>query len=126
LDARVYLGNSGTNDVAKLITIGTPGSPLCDLNNICIPAVYDIRHGPPNTQSGRNGYTQFYTRAGNWAPFISSNCPQQDSLLIDEEEILTLVSLEYALMMNLYGYQVLKHKGTPITLHILLIVIQIF
>lgn len=79
MDARVYLGNSGTTDDARLITIGTPGSPLCDLNNIYIPAVYDILQllnlGEMDTPNFILGPTTGH-----------HNCPQQDWLLIEEEE----------------------------------------
>jgi pimeloyl-ACP methyl ester carboxylesterase len=69
LDARVYLAN-GTQDVANLIMIGTPnaGSPLAENNNICAPAVYDLKPGAPDTKVKMNPNTKYYTIAGDWNP----------------------------------------------------------
>ncbi len=46
LDARVYLANN-TQDVTNLIMIATPnaGSPLAENNDVCAPAVYDLKPG---------------------------------------------------------------------------------
>jgi MFS family permease len=43
LDARVYLAESGTHDVANLIMIGTPnaGAPLATADDSCKPAVFN-------------------------------------------------------------------------------------
>jgi pimeloyl-ACP methyl ester carboxylesterase len=72
LDARVYLANNLLNDdVENLIMIGTPnaGSPLAFSNNLCSPAVFDIRPGAPATMAARNQHTNYYTIAGDWNPF---------------------------------------------------------
>jgi pimeloyl-ACP methyl ester carboxylesterase len=71
LDARVYLANSNSQDVANLIMIGTPnaGSPVATTNNICWPAIVDIRPGAPATMAARNQHTNYYTIAGDWNPF---------------------------------------------------------
>jgi hypothetical protein len=69
LDSRVYL-TSGTDDVANLIMIGTPnlGSPLALLNNLCAPAVWDLRPGASVHDAPRNINTNYYTISGNWLP----------------------------------------------------------
>lgn len=74
LDARMYLGNS-TQDVANLIMIGTPnaGSPLAENNEVCAPAVYDLRPGAADTKVKENPNTQYYTIAGDWNP-DAGNC----------------------------------------------------
>ncbi len=71
LDARVYLGSDLSNDdIANLIMIGTPnaGSPLASMNNMCRPAIYDLRPGSPATNVERNNNTKYYTIAGDWTP----------------------------------------------------------
>ena len=74
LDARVYLANN-TQDVGNLIMIGTPnaGSPLAENNEMCAPAVYDIRPGAPSTKVEQNQNTNYYTIAGDWKP-EAGNC----------------------------------------------------
>src|ERR671913_1123896 len=74
LDARVYLANN-TQDVANLIMIGTPnaGSPLAENNEVCAPAVYDLKPGAPDTKVKENQNTQYYTIAGDWNP-DAGNC----------------------------------------------------
>ena len=74
LDARMYLGNS-TQDVANLIMIGTPnaGSPLAVNNEVCAPAVYDLRPGAADTKVKENPNTKYYTIAGDWNP-DTGNC----------------------------------------------------
>lgn len=74
LDARMYLGNS-TQDVANLIMIGTPnaGSPLAENNEVCTPAVYDLRPGAADTKVKENPNTKYYTIAGDWNP-DAGNC----------------------------------------------------
>ena len=74
LDARVYLANN-TQEVANLIMIGTPnaGSPLAENNEMCAPAVYDLRPGSPSTVVEQNQNTNYYTIAGDWKP-ESGNC----------------------------------------------------
>ncbi|MGC1134208.1 MAG: hypothetical protein WA941_15385 [Nitrososphaeraceae archaeon] len=82
LDAREYLDNLGTNDVANLIMIGTPnaGSLLAYSNNYCAPAVYDIRPGSDATEAPENNNTNHYTIAGDWNPSLMHNCPPVDNL----------------------------------------------
>jgi pimeloyl-ACP methyl ester carboxylesterase len=74
LDARVYLAN-GTQDVSNLIMIGTPnaGSPLAENNDICAPAIYDLKPGAPDTKVKINQNTKYYTIAGDWNP-NAGNC----------------------------------------------------
>jgi pimeloyl-ACP methyl ester carboxylesterase len=74
LDARMYLGNS-TQDVANLIMIGTPnaGSPLAVNNDVCTPAIYDLKPGAPDTKVKENPNTKYYTIAGDWNP-DTGNC----------------------------------------------------
>lgn len=74
LDARVYLANN-TKDVANLIMIGTPnaGSPLAENNDICAPAVYDLKPGAPDTTVKMNPNVKYYTIAGDWNP-SNGNC----------------------------------------------------
>ena len=74
LDARVYLANN-TQDVANLIMIATPnaGSPLAENNDVCAPAVYDLRPGAPSTKVEQNQNTNYYTIAGDWKP-EAGNC----------------------------------------------------
>jgi pimeloyl-ACP methyl ester carboxylesterase len=74
LDARVYLA-SGAQDVANLIMIGTPnsGSPIAQNNNLCAPAIYDLKPGAPDTKVKMNPNTRYYTIAGDWNP-NSGNC----------------------------------------------------
>jgi uncharacterized alpha/beta hydrolase family protein len=74
LDARVYLSN-GTKDVANLIMIGTPnaGSPIAENNNICTPAIYDLKPGAADTKVKLNPNTKYYTIAGDWDP-KKGNC----------------------------------------------------
>ncbi|HSF51309.1 MAG TPA: alpha/beta hydrolase [Nitrososphaeraceae archaeon] len=83
LDARLYLANNTLNtDVANLIMIGTPnaGSPLANTNNICLPAVEDLRPGAKPTKAEENNNTEYYTIAGDWNPFLLVNCPQLEWL----------------------------------------------
>jgi pimeloyl-ACP methyl ester carboxylesterase len=86
LDARVYLAQSGTHDVANLIMIGTPngGDPLANeaasyspflnfLNFYCTPALYDIEIGADDTNAQQNQNTNYYTIYGDWNPSLP--CP---------------------------------------------------
>jgi hypothetical protein len=75
LDARVYLANSGTADVANLIMIGTPnaGGPLADLFNNsdpCTPAIHDLMTNAPDTRVSEDTHTNYYTIAGECLPFL--------------------------------------------------------
>ena len=74
LDARVYLANN-TQDVANLIMIATPnaGSPLAENNDMCAPAVYDLKPGSPSTEVAKNQNTNYFTIAGDWKP-EAGNC----------------------------------------------------
>ena len=74
LDARVYLANN-TQDVANLIMIGTPnaGSPLAENNDVCAPAIYDLKPDSPSTKVEQNKNTKYYTIAGDWKP-EAGNC----------------------------------------------------
>jgi pimeloyl-ACP methyl ester carboxylesterase len=91
LDARVYLAQSGTQDVANLVMIGTPngGDPLAnnaaDLANFftfydwtnffCRPALYDLEVGASDTNAAENLNTNYYTIYGDWNPSLVRNCP---------------------------------------------------
>lgn len=70
LDARVYLANNTTKDVANLVMIGTPnaGSPLAESCEVGTPAVYDLRPGAAATEVNMNPNTKYYTIAGDWNP----------------------------------------------------------
>lgn len=74
LDARMYLANN-TQDIANLIMIGTPnsGSPLAENNDVCAPAVYDLKPDAPSTKVEQNKNTKYFTIAGDWKP-ESGNC----------------------------------------------------
>ena len=74
LDARVYLANN-TQDVANVIMIGTPnaGSPLAENNDVCTPAIYDLKPDSPSTKVEQNKNTKYYTIAGDWKP-EAGNC----------------------------------------------------
>jgi pimeloyl-ACP methyl ester carboxylesterase len=68
LDARVYLANIRTTNVANLIMIGTPnaGDVLAnfDLTDPCKPAVFDLQVGASDTMATQNHNTNYYTIAG--------------------------------------------------------------
>jgi pimeloyl-ACP methyl ester carboxylesterase len=86
LDARVYLAESQTLDVANLIMIGTPnrGSPLADFiayfislipwfdlsSFFCTPALDDWKTDAPDTQVTENLHTSYYTIYGDWNPLL--------------------------------------------------------
>jgi hypothetical protein len=86
LDARVYLAQNPTCDVANLIMIGTPngGSPLADFTTysnllnpwlyyttfFCTPALYDLETGASDTRVRENPYTNYYTIYGDWKPSL--------------------------------------------------------
>jgi hypothetical protein len=84
LDARTYLAdNTSNNNVANLIMIGTPnsGSALARLNDLCSPAILDIRPGSDATKSKMNNNTRYFTIAGDWTPSLSTpdpNCSAKD------------------------------------------------
>jgi len=77
LDARVYLANTNTPDVANLIMIGTPnaGGLGADFNffDSCIPAAGDLTSNAPDTKAVPNMHTNYYTIAGICWPFPVPN-----------------------------------------------------
>jgi uncharacterized alpha/beta hydrolase family protein len=75
LDARVFLDITDTKDVANLIMIGTPnaGSPAAETNDVCTPAVFDLRPGANATKAAMNPNTKYYTIAGDWMPLTQGN-----------------------------------------------------
>jgi triacylglycerol lipase len=101
LDARVYLANSRTRDVANLIMIGTPngGNPLANellaaaaktasiflpgfelfINSSCRPALDNLATGADATKTMENESTKYYTIYGDWNPSLP--CP-----LIEHED----------------------------------------
>jgi uncharacterized alpha/beta hydrolase family protein len=91
LDARVFLDNTDTKDVANLIMIGTPnaGSPVAETNYACAPAVYDMRLGANATKAVINPNTKYYTIAGNWMPLTQGNLmiPGNDDGLVPVESV---------------------------------------
>ena len=86
LDARVYLAENQTLDVANLIMIGTPngGSPLADFISyfislipwfdlsyfFCTPALDDWKTDAQATRVRENPHTNYYTIYGNWNPLL--------------------------------------------------------
>lgn len=86
LDARVYLAENQTLDVANLVMTGTPnrGSPLADFiayfislirwfdlsSFFCTPSLYDWKTDAPDTQVRENPHTSYYTIYGDWNPFL--------------------------------------------------------
>jgi pimeloyl-ACP methyl ester carboxylesterase len=114
LDARVYLAESGSHDVANLIMIGTPnaGAPLASAFDTCTPAVLDFKHHAADTKTPPNPYTRYYTIAGDWNPTFSSNCPQQFSedhliLVMKTPDSSNSMAQKYLMMVE-YPYQVLN------------------
>jgi len=91
LDARVFLDITDTKDVANLIMIGTPnaGSPVAETNDVCAPAVYDLRLGANATKAVVNPNTKYYTIAGDWMPLTQGNLliPGNDDGLIPVESV---------------------------------------
>jgi Palmitoyl protein thioesterase len=99
LDARVYLDQSGTHDVANLIMIGTPngGDVLADdmssfaifafsdwENFFCTPALYDLTTYADDISAQENTHTNYYTIYGDWNPSLPKiNCPAVYSHGID-------------------------------------------
>lgn len=68
LDAREYLADTNTPDVANLIMIGTPnnGDILANINlfDTCTPAASDLQVGAADTMAHQNTHTKYYTIAG--------------------------------------------------------------
>jgi len=74
LDARVYLANTQTSDVANAVMIGTPnaGSPLAHIfhnSDPCKPHVEDLWTTAADTTAEQNTNTICYTIAGECLPF---------------------------------------------------------
>jgi pimeloyl-ACP methyl ester carboxylesterase len=74
LDARVYLA-TGTDDIANLIMIGTPnaGSQAAGINNVCAPAIDDLRPRAKATKAEMNPNTKYYTITDDWMPLNQGN-----------------------------------------------------
>jgi triacylglycerol lipase len=99
LDARVFLANSSysaNTAVANLIMIGTAnaGSPLANTNDICSPAVQDLRPGAADTKAERNQNTNYYTIYGDWNPSLLMNCPQKEWLPVATTGYFELIGKE--------------------------------
>lgn len=86
LDARVYLANTGTTDVANLIMIGTAnaGSVLADFpfSDGCTPAILDLRTDAPDTNVPENTNTHYFTIAGECLSYYSNIIPGPDDGLV--------------------------------------------
>jgi pimeloyl-ACP methyl ester carboxylesterase len=86
LDARVFLADSNTQDVANLIMIGTPnnGSPAAEFSSICKPAIDDLKPGANSTKAKMNPSTKYYTISGDWTPLTEGNplIPGKDDGLV--------------------------------------------
>jgi pimeloyl-ACP methyl ester carboxylesterase len=102
LDARVYLANTGTADVANLIMIGTPnaGSILADFAifdffpDICIPALFDLRTGASAMNAAQNANTNYFTIASEcFFIYTSGIIPGSDDGVV---AVSTVESLPYA------------------------------
>src|ERR687897_3795962 len=103
LDARVYLANNTTKDVANLVMIGTPnaGSPLAESCEVGTPGVYDLRPGAAATEVNMNPNTKYYTIAGDWDPqsenyqlFFSFEQAGFSSLSIPNDGMVSISSVE--------------------------------
>jgi hypothetical protein len=70
--------NLSKTDIANLIMIGTPnaGSPLAYVNELCSPAIFDIRPKSDPTKATMNHNTRYYTIAGVWTPAFIANWNQ--------------------------------------------------
>jgi pimeloyl-ACP methyl ester carboxylesterase len=95
LDARVYLANTGTQDVANLIMLGTPnaGSVLADFgySDGCKPAILDLRTDAPDTMVPPNTNTRYFTIAGECFVWYYSNIiPGPDDGLVDVSSVESL------------------------------------
>jgi pimeloyl-ACP methyl ester carboxylesterase len=87
LDARVYLANTGTPDVANLIMLGTPnaGSVLADFpySDGCSPAILDLRTDAPDTKVPPNTNTRYFSIAGEcFVWYYSNTIPGPDDGLV--------------------------------------------
>ncbi|HEY7573343.1 MAG TPA: hypothetical protein VH796_18445 [Nitrososphaeraceae archaeon] len=106
LDARVYLANSDTHDVANLIMIGTPngGNPLANelmaaaaktvsiflpgfdlvINSSCRPALDNLAIGADATKAMENESTNYYTIYGDWNPTLPCPLTEHEDQLYQE------------------------------------------
>ena len=91
LDARVFLDITDTKDIANLIMIGTPnaGSPVAETNDVCAPAIFDLRPGANATKAVINPNTKYYSIAGDWMPLTQGNLliPGNDDGLVPVESV---------------------------------------
>jgi triacylglycerol lipase len=91
LDARIFLDITDTKDIANLIMIGTPnaGSIVAETNNVCSPAVFDMRPGANATKAVINPNTKYYTIAGDWMPLTHGNpmIPGNDDGLVPVDSV---------------------------------------
>jgi len=89
LDARKYLGDTNTNDVANLIMIGTPnkGGLGADVNffDRCTPAANDLTSFNAYNIADRNWHTNYYTIAG-----ICSLWPEPNDGFVAESSVESL------------------------------------
>jgi pimeloyl-ACP methyl ester carboxylesterase len=118
LDARVYLAQTGTHDVANLVMIGTPngGDILANdvaaavsfpftpdwYNMFCRPALYDLKIGADATTSAENNNTKYYTIYGDWSP--TDYCPQPPAYSLGRWAGLDWPELEKEGYYNLNGF----------------------
>jgi pimeloyl-ACP methyl ester carboxylesterase len=115
LDARVYLAENQTLDVANLIMIGTPnrGSPLADFiayfislipwfdlsSFFCTPALYDWKTDAPDTRVTENPHTSYYTIYGNWNPLLPCGHGESEGIVYP--------------ILNFIGYTILNFGHVP-------------
>jgi pimeloyl-ACP methyl ester carboxylesterase len=94
LDARVYLANTGTTDVANLIMIGTAnaGSVLADFpfSDGCTPAILDLRTDAPDTNVPENTNTHYFTIAGECLSYYGNIIPGPDDGLVSVSSVESL------------------------------------
>jgi hypothetical protein len=115
LDARVYLAENQTLDVANLIMIGTPnrGSPLADFIDyfislipssnsssfFCTPALYDWETDAEATQVRENPHTSYYTIYGDWNPLLPCGHGGSEGIVYT--------------ILNFIGYTILNFGHVP-------------
>ena len=115
LDARVYLAESQTLDVANLIMIGTPngGSPLADFitsfislipssnssSFFCTPALYDWKTDAQATRVRENPHTSYHTIHGNWNPLLPCGHGGSKGIVYT--------------ILNFIGYTILNFENVP-------------
>ena len=93
LDARVYLADTNTPDVANLIMIGTPnaGGLFADFNpfDTCKPATSDLTSDAADTKANQNTHTNYYTIAG-----VDASCSFWPYSLVPNDGLVTESSVE--------------------------------